>query len=75
MPKHKKRNTFYWITWKVKWNLASLCHIPKEIISLKNSTKGAAWETSSNPFCVCNELSITSIGKLNFWSNLLIFDM
>ena len=34
MTKHKRRNTFYWITCEVntvcQWNLASLCHIPKE---------------------------------------------
>ena len=34
MPKHKKRDRFYWITWEVnivcKWNLASLCYIKKE---------------------------------------------
>ena len=34
MPKHKTKNTFYWITWDVntvcQWNLPSLCHIMKE---------------------------------------------
>ena len=31
-------------------------------------------QTSSRPFCVCKELSKTSIGKWNFWSKLLILD-
>ena len=34
MTKHKRRNTLYWRTCEVttvcQWNLASLCHIPKE---------------------------------------------
>ena len=34
IPKHKTRNTFYWIIWEVntacQWNLASLCHIARE---------------------------------------------
>ena len=32
-------------------------------------------EISSRPFCVCKELSTTSIGKQNFWSEILILDM
>ena len=72
MPKHKTRNTFHWITWEVNtvcyWNLASLCHITKKILS-KFFTKTAA------PFCVCKEWSITSIGKWNFWRKLLILDL
>ena len=45
----------------------------KKIIKKFNKT----WdlETSSRPFCVCNELGTTSIGKWNFWSKLLILDM
>ena len=54
MPKHKTRNTFYWMTWEVitvfKWNLASLCHILKDIISSKHSTKSVAWKLVSVPF-------------------------
>ena len=34
MPKHKTRNTYYWITWEANtvcwWNLASLCDITQE---------------------------------------------
>ena len=79
MPMHKTRNTFQWITWEVntfcEWNLASLCHITKEKISSKDFTKNCALKTSSRPFCVCKEWSITSIGKWNFWSKLLILDM
>ena len=54
MPKHKTRNTFHWITWEVntvcEWNLASLCHITKEKISSKNSTKTATWKLVPGPF-------------------------
>ena len=45
MPKHKTRNTFFWISWEVNtacsWNLVSLCHITKEEVLSKNSTKTA----------------------------------
>ena len=79
MPKHKTRNTFYWITWEVntfaKWNLASLCHITKEKKSSKFFCKNCDLKTSSRPFCVCKELRTTSIGKWNLWSKLLILDM
>ena len=54
MPKHKTRNTFYWITWEentvCQWNLASLCHITKEKILSKNSTKTATWKLVPDPF-------------------------
>ena len=54
MPKHKTRNTFHWITWKVNtvwwWNFTSLCHITKEKNSSKNSTKAATWKLVLGPF-------------------------
>ena len=58
IPKHKTRNTCYWITWKVntvsQWlnlNLASLwCHITKEKILSKNSKKTATWKLVPGPF-------------------------
>ena len=54
MSKHKTRNTFYWITLGVitvcEWNLAGLCHITKEKISLKHSTKTATWKIVPGPF-------------------------
>ena len=79
MPKHKTRNTFHWITWEVTtafwWNLASLCHTTKEKIYSKSFTKTAAWKLVPGPFCVCKELSTTSVGKWNFGSNLLVLDM
>ena len=46
--------------------MASLCYIPKEIISSENSAKlyeKYGLKTSSRPFSVCKELSTTSIGK------------
>ena len=39
MPKHKTRNTFYWITWEVK-----------KIVSSKTSTKSAAWKLPPGSF-------------------------
>ena len=48
--------------------MTSFCHIPKELISSKNSSKSASWKTSSGPFRVSKELSTTPIGK---WNNLL----
>ena len=51
-----KQNISQWITWKIntvcQWNLASLCHITKEKISSKNSTKTALWKlvTGSSVF-------------------------
>ena len=54
MPKHRIRNTFYWITWEVntvcQWNLASLCHTTKEEKSSKNSAKTATWKLVPGPF-------------------------
>ena len=32
-------------------------------------------KTTSKHFCVCKEISTTSIGKWHFWSKLLILDM
>ena len=49
MPKHKIRNVF-------------LCHIKKEKTLSKN-LKNSDLKTSSRPFCLCKELSTTSIGK------------
>ena len=40
-----------WINWELNlvylWNLASLCHIPKEINWSKKSTKTAVWKLVS----------------------------
>ena len=76
MRGHKARNTFYWITWEVntvcEWNLARLCHITEEQNLWKNR-KNCDLKASSIPFCVCKKLSTTSIGKHNFWRELLIF--
>ena len=80
MPKYKTINTFYWITWKVN----TVCYVNKiwSVIPyyknknfMKKFCKNCDLETSSRPFCVCKELSTTSIGKRNFWSKLLISDM
>ena len=42
---------------------------------IKTFYKNCDLTTSSRPFCVCKELSTTSIGKWKFWSNLLTLDM
>ena len=39
---------------------------------IKKFCKYCNLKTSSRPFCVCKELSATSIEKWNFWSKLLI---
>ena len=58
MPKHKKRNTFHWITWEVnpfcQWNLASLCHSTKEKFHQKILQKTAAWKLVPGPFVFAN---------------------
>ena len=41
----------------------------------KKIYKTVTWKLVSDPFCVCKELSTTSIGKWNYWSKLLILDI
>ena len=56
MPKHRIRNTFYWITWEVnivcKWNLTSWCHITKEKMWSKSSIKTATWKLIQGLFAL-----------------------
>ena len=56
-----------WINWELNlvylWNLASLCHIPKEINWSKKSTKTAVWKLVSGFLSVFKRLSTTSLGK------------
>ena len=42
---------------------------------LKKLYKNEGLKNSTDPFCICKELSRTSIGKYNFLSKLLILDM
>ena len=42
---------------------------------IKKFCKNCSLKTSSRPFWVCKELSTASIGRWNFWSNLLILDI
>ena len=42
---------------------------------IKKFRKNCNLKTSFMPFCLCRELSTTSIGKWNFWSKLLILGM
>ena len=77
MPKHKARNTFYWITWEINTLIIKfgqfVSYYKKKFI--KRFYKNCDLKTSSRSFCVRKELSTTSIRKWNFWSKLLILDM
>ena len=42
---------------------------------IKKFCKNCSLKTSSRPFCVCKELSTTTIGQWNFWTKLLLLDM
>ena len=42
---------------------------------VKKFYKKCYLNTTSKPFCVCKELSTTSIGTWNLWGQLLILDM
>ena len=67
MLKHKIINTFSWKTWEVNTVcLMKLVHFMSYSIRnyfIKKFYKNCSLETSSRPFCVCKELSTTSIGK------------
>ena len=73
MPKHKARNTFYWITWEINTLIIKfgqfVSYYKKKFI--KRFYKNCDLKTSSRPFCVRKELSTTSVRKWNFWSKLL----
>ena len=79
MPKHKKRNTFYWTSLWVKHILlmkfSQFIWYYKRKYLITKFYKTCNLKTSSRPFCVCKELSTSSIGKWDFWSKLLILDM
>ena len=68
MSKHKTRNIFYWIIWEVStvcyWDLAILCHITIGKNFIKKFFKNYDLKTSSRLFCVCKELSTTSVKLL-----------
>ena len=74
MPKHKTRNTFHWITCKVNSLLMKFDQFMsnyKRKNPIKKLYKNCRLKTSSRPFCICKEWSITSFGKWNLWSKLL----
>ena len=58
------------MTWEVitvcKWNFASLCHILKEIISSKNSTKSAAWKLVPGPFVFCKMIFLKQSSYIRY---------
>ena len=77
MPKHKTRNTFHWKTWEYSllMKFGQFMSYYKRKNFIKKFYKKRRLKTSSRSFCVCEEWSITSIGKWNCWSKLLILDM
>ena len=59
MPKHKTRNTFYWIIWPVILLMKSgqfMSYYKRKKI-IKNVCKNCDLKTSCKPFCVCKELT------------------
>ena len=73
MPKHKTRNTFYWIMWKVNSLLmkyGQFISYYKRRYLIKKLHKNCVLKTSSRPFCVSKKLS-TSIGKWIFETSYL----
>ena len=73
MSKHKTRNTFYRINWKVNSLLMKFGHFVldwKRKIFIHKFYKNCDLKTSSRSFCVCKGSSTI----WTFWSNLLILD-
>ena len=78
MSKHKKRNSFYWITHEVNTLLMEFSQFISYYKRKKIMKKlYEIWDlkTSSRSFCVCKEVSTMPIGKWNFWNKLLILDI
>ena len=64
------------MTWEVNNSvLMKIGQILQKEKFIKKLYKNCDIKTSSRPFCVCKELSTTSIGKRNFWSKLLMLDI
>ena len=66
MPKHKTRNTFYWITWEVNsllMKFGQFMSYYKRKKFIKIFCKTCSLKTILRPIYVCKELSTTSIGK------------
>ena len=74
MPKNKTKNIFDWTTWEVQSEneIWPIYVILQEENFYQKILQKLRPETSFRLFCVCKELSTTSVRKLNFWSNLLI---
>ena len=75
--RHRK-NTFYWINNLISKHSLWMKFGQFVVLQnnfIKNFNKNCEPKTSSRSFCVCKELSLTSIGKWNFWSKLLILDI
>ena len=70
VPKHKTRNTFYWITWEVNSLLIKFGQL-MPYSKQKNFDETCKMKNNSRLFFVCKELSTNSIGKWNFWSNYI----
>ena len=79
MIKHKTRNTFLLNNLGSKHSLlmkfGQYMSYSKRNNFIKKFYKKFDLKTGSRPFCVCKESTATSIGKWNFWSNVLILDI
>ena len=74
MPKHKTRNTFFWITWKVNsllMKFRQFMSYHKRQSFNKTFHKNCDLKTSPRPFSVWKKICTTFIRKENFWSKLL----
>ena len=70
MPRHKRRNTFHLGSKNsdlMKLDQFMSYYKRKKII--KKFHKNCGLKPISRPFCVCKELSTTSIEKQNFWTS------
>ena len=74
MPKHRTRNTFYWLTWQVNFVLMKFDQfmpIYKRKYFIKKLHKNCDLKTCSRPFCVCKNWpqpllkNWTVLGKLS----------
>ena len=62
-------------TWVRKTEIWSVKSYSERNNFIKKFYEKCGPKTSSRPFCVCKELTTTSIGKWNIWSNLLILEL
>ena len=75
VPKHKTRNTFFWLTWEITQSVNEIW--PVHVISQKKKIyqkipqKICDAKTSSRPFWACKKLSTTLLENDNFEASYL----